>query len=585
MSGSLPFTTVTNETQLNADIEAADTLTNAGTYVINFGNAIAEGTLPGVTIAANGATAVVAPDLTAVDLHSGVTLVINGNGDVLNGENAYRGLFVYSGDVIVNDLTIANAVATGGAGATDSGGGGGGGAGLGGGLFIGATGTATLNQVYFSDDKATGGAGGGAKGKYGIYGGGGGLGGPGGGYYGYNTATGGGAGGGGGIGRTAAGGVLGNNHNFKASPGIVGSGANNPGSGGTGYNGTPSDDFPTTSPGGSFGGGGGYGYEYNNPDGESSGNRPGGAGGGGIGGSNGKNGATGSGYGKGGKGGFGGGGGGGYSIGGQGGFGGGGGVGYSTSGAGGWGGGGGGGVFKGTAGAGGFGGGAGAAGKYVAYGSPSDYGGGGGGGLGAGGDVFVYKGGSLIIGSGTLAGGSVAGGAGGVSSHSAAHNGGTGSAFGSGIFLYGNGQAATFTPALGKSVTVDDQIYDQKGAGNGSNTGLVILDGAGELILAATNSFWGGTTLEGGGTLELNASGAGGSGGITFGSGSNRLLINSSELPNGGSLVNTINGFAFGDVIELAGLGYATGATSLTVSGSIVKVTSNSQTDTLTVAS
>ena len=58
---------------------------------------------------------------------------------------------------------------------------------------------------------------------------------------------------------------------------------------------------------------------------------------------------------------------------------------------------------------------------------------GGGGGLGAGGDIFVYKGGSLTVQSGTLSGGHVLGGAGGTAS-----NGGQpgigGLAFGSGIF-------------------------------------------------------------------------------------------------------------------------------------------------------
>ena len=68
---------------------------------------------------------------------------------------------------------------------------------------------------------------------------------------------------------------------------------------------------------------------------------------------------------------------------------------------------------------------------------------GGGGGLGAGGDIFVYKGGSLTVQSGTLSGGHVLGGAGGTAS-----NGGQpgigGLAFGSGIF----------SPALPVRITV-----------------------------------------------------------------------------------------------------------------------------------
>lgn len=71
--------------------------------------------------------------LEAINLHSGVTLVIEGNGATLDGQNGTRGLFVYSGNVTVEDLTIQNTVAHGGNGGSP---GGGGGAGLGGGLYV-----------------------------------------------------------------------------------------------------------------------------------------------------------------------------------------------------------------------------------------------------------------------------------------------------------------------------------------------------------------------------------------------------------------------------------------------------------------
>ena len=560
MSGS---TIVSTAGALAAAITTADSATpsSSTTYTIDIAGNITLST-----------------DLPAINLHNNETLVItNDGGSILNGDNLYRGLFVYGGDVIVNNLTLLDTAAIGGAGGAGDSGGGGGGAGLGGGLFIGPTGTVTLNQVYFSGNKAVGGAGGSVVGGGGgLYGGGGGLGGAGGG----GSIDGGDnvAGGGGGIGNTASGGValISSGGTFLPGSGILlGPGS---GSGGTGVSGkgAPLTNPADSDPGGSFGGGGGYGVE-----GSSSGNFYGqGGGGGGISGSSGSShgtNANGVGLGYGGAGGWGGGGGGGYTKGAKGGFGGGGGAGYLYSGKGGWGGGGAGSGFgSGNTGGGStFGGGTGGA-------SDKPYGGAGGGGLGAGGDIF-NDGGSLIIGSGTLSGGSVQYGAGGTGSNST-QNGTSGQAIGSGIFLYGTNQTATFTPALGKSVTVNDVIIDQKGAGNGSNTGRVILNGAGELIFGAGNTFSGGTTLEGSGTLELNHSGAGGTGGITFGGGANRLLIESSDLGDGGTFANTITNFVSGDVIDLAGLTFHSGATA-TFNGSVLTVISGGATDSLNTTS
>jgi hypothetical protein len=123
----------------------------------------------------------VATALKAINLKSGVTLDIKGaanGGSVLDGAGLERGLFVYSGVVTIENLTIQNTVAQGG------GGGAGGGAGLGGGLFIAnntadpnaVAGHVTLTDVNFMHDAAIGGAGGAAPGN----GGGGGMGGAGG---------------------------------------------------------------------------------------------------------------------------------------------------------------------------------------------------------------------------------------------------------------------------------------------------------------------------------------------------------------------------------------------------------------------
>ncbi|HEY4173737.1 MAG TPA: hypothetical protein VGM42_11980, partial [Rhodopila sp.] len=172
--------TVTNEADLNNAIQQIDltggsSVTNTA-YTITFG--------AGLT----GANALqLTSDLDAINLASGDTLTIDGGGAEMTGLGDQRGFFVYSGAVTINDLTIENAVATGGTGGP----GGGGGAGLGGGLFVASAGVVTLNGVSFQSDAAVGGSGG-----DGDLGAGGGLGGAGG------TE----GGGGGGIGSGAPGG-------------------------------------------------------------------------------------------------------------------------------------------------------------------------------------------------------------------------------------------------------------------------------------------------------------------------------------------------------------------------------------------
>jgi hypothetical protein len=250
-------------------------------------------------------------DLLAINLPSGSSLTIEGTTsdggspavETIDGRNTERGLFVYAGNVTVENLIIADAVAQGGNGT----GGGGGGAGLGGGLFVASAGSVILDNVTFSNDAARGG-----NGATGVFGGGGGLGGNAGSH------------GGGGIGLAAGGGAI----NGFGGDGIVAGAA-------AGGSSNLADvlGFPN---GGAAGGGGGGG--------------PGPGGGGGIGG-----GVGGS---DGGGGGFGGGGGGGIH-GGAGSFGGGGGGG-SYGGGGGFGGGGGGGFSPDRAGAGEFGAGSGA---------------------------------------------------------------------------------------------------------------------------------------------------------------------------------------------------------------------------------
>ena len=131
----------------------------------------------------------------------------------LSGQTLHRVLYVNNGTVNINDLTIANGLADGGAGGNGDGatggGAGGGGAGLGGGLLI-NSGNVTLSSVSFVNNQAVGGAGGDSTGV-GDVGGGGGAGGNGGVLGPMGAASGGGGflGNGGGamtVGATAAGG-------------------------------------------------------------------------------------------------------------------------------------------------------------------------------------------------------------------------------------------------------------------------------------------------------------------------------------------------------------------------------------------
>ena len=169
--------TVASELDLNQAIAFVDSQ-SSGDYIIQFTADITEGTDTGGAITFNGNTLSAPADLYAINLQTtNVTVAIDGGGFTLSGDNAYRGLFIYSGAVNVSDLTLADMRAVGGAGGSGQSGGGGG-AGLGGALFVAGATTAggagaltnepgqavlpvvTLDNVNFSNDKAIGGAGG-----------------------------------------------------------------------------------------------------------------------------------------------------------------------------------------------------------------------------------------------------------------------------------------------------------------------------------------------------------------------------------------------------------------------------------------
>lgn len=478
--------------------------------IVNSNNA---GGLNSISFTTSG-TITLASELPAIA--SNVTIAANGA--TLDGANAYRGLFVDTGNVAVQNLTIQKATAKGGNGGNGFGGGGGG-AGLGGAIFVAPGANVTVFNVNLVSNSAIGGDGGGIRFTAGG-GGGGGLGGTGG-HAGFQqTGVGSGSGGGGGIGLTANGG----GSQRGAGSGII---ADAPGGGAGGP--------PTFTPGGPNGGGGGSGTIDSAQTSAAAG------GGGGIGGQS----ATATAAGNGGYGG----GGGGVNLdqqtlaprlSGNGGFGGGGGGGSGAGygGIGGFGGGGGGGNFNFNGSTGGFGGGAG-----------SGEAGGGGGGLGAGGAIFVQQGGSLTLaGPVGIAGNSVASGKGG---EGRTVDGSAGSAFGKDVFLQGNG---TLTFAPGSAQTMSGTITDQSGVGGtGSNAGSysIAINGPGSLFLEAANQYSGGTIVNGA-TLFVASDAALGatSGSLTLRNGGVFQPLNSItssrlvELGTGGGTVVAAGGLA-----------------------------------------
>lgn len=92
-----------------------------------------------------------------------------------------------------------------------------------------------------------------------------------------------------------------------------------------------------------------------------------------------------------------------------------------------------------------------------------------------------------------------------------------------------------------------------------SGSGAFDQAGTGTTVLAHSNDYSGGTTLHAG-MLELAALDAAGTGAITFETGAQTLRIDQAALDHG-HLGNTIEGFAVGDTIDLAGIGRAKQAT------------------------
>jgi hypothetical protein len=198
---------------------------------------------------------------------------------------------------------------------------------------------------------------------------------------------------------------------------------------------------------------------------------------------------------------------------------------------------------------------------------------GGGGGLGAGGAVFVMQGATLNITGGTLANGTVAGGAGKGLSADGIGPGSPGQAYGAGIFIQGN-QSITFGTgqAAGQTTTIDGDVADQTGSGGGGGAGEVIVEGNGTVVLGGNNTYTGGTDIRSG-RLTLANSNAGGTGPIKF-SADTTLQIDGTTTPS-----NIFDGFTPGDIIDLASVGYAVGAlVRMDNATNVLRVTEGSKT-------
>jgi autotransporter-associated beta strand protein len=155
-------------------------------------------------------------------------------------------------------------------------------------------------------------------------------------------------------------------------------------------------------------------------------------------------------------------------------------------------------------------------------------------------------------------------------------------AFGSGIFIQGN-QTITFAPQSGQTLTINGVIADQTGSTHQTGfsaagdplagAGGLLIDGLGDVVLNAANTYTGGTTIHAG-TLEIGVNGTPSGGGIAFTSPTGTMRVDGTSAP-----ANTISGFVSGDTIDLAGIGWQAGDTpDYTVATGILRILNSGST-------
>jgi autotransporter-associated beta strand protein len=156
--------------------------------------------------------------------------------------------------------------------------------------------------------------------------------------------------------------------------------------------------------------------------------------------------------------------------------------------------------------------------------------------------------------------------------------GGKGSAFGSGLFLQGNG-GITFSPGSGQTQTIADVIADQTGSGgSGGNAGSYSLtvNGAGTLALSGANTYSGGTTVTSGSTLNLANNTGAGTGSITLQAGTTLGL-------NNVTIANTVSGSGDPDIAVAGASSMPTFTGTAGTTFNILGTDNSATTDVLTV--
>jgi autotransporter-associated beta strand protein len=136
-----------------------------------------------------------------------------------------------------------------------------------------------------------------------------------------------------------------------------------------------------------------------------------------------------------------------------------------------------------------------------------------------------------------------------------------------------NGNVLTLDPSTGAASSFGGVISD------GSGPGRLVIAGAGLVTLTGANTYSGGTTLQAG-TLELGNNAAEGTGAITFASGDTATL----KLDSGIAITNTVAGFASGDTIDLAGLGWSASGGATLGPGNLLTVSEGGKTEAIQLA-
>ena len=104
--------------------------------------------------------------------------------------------------------------------------------------------------------------------------------------------------------------------------------------------------------------------------------------------------------------------------------------------------------------------------------------------------------------------------------------------------------------------------------------GALAIGGGGTVVLAAANTYTGGTTISAGSTLELALPRAAGRGSILFGAGANELRIDGdgTTMPT-----NTVSGFNPDDSFDLPGIAFDSTGNAAADAGNVLAINEDGQ--------